>query len=44
MCTDSSTSGSMLVAQDQARHHTITAIVGREGSRTTVAVTYVTNK
>ena len=41
---DSTTSGSMLVAQDQARHHTITAIVGREGSRTTVAVTYVTNK
>ncbi len=40
----SSTSGSMLVAQDQAKRHTITAIVGHEGSRTTVAVTYVTNK
>jgi hypothetical protein len=37
-------SGSMLVAQDDAKRHTITVIVAVENSSTTVAVTYVTNK
>jgi hypothetical protein len=34
----------MLVAQDDANKHTVTVILGVEGSETTVAVTYATNK
>lgn len=34
----------MLSAQDEANKHTVTVIVGAEGSDTTVAVTYATNK
>jgi hypothetical protein len=37
-------SGAMLVAEDDAKKHTITVILGMDGSNTTVAVTYVTNK
>jgi hypothetical protein len=33
-------SGSMLVAEDDAKKHTVTVIVGVDGSNTTVAVTY----
>jgi hypothetical protein len=40
----SSGNGSAVTAEDEAKKHTITAIVGVDGSRTTVAVTYVTNR
>jgi hypothetical protein len=33
-------SGSMLVAEDDTKNHTLTVIVGVDGSNTTVAVTY----
>jgi len=36
--------GSTLVAEDDAKKHTVTATVGVDGSYTTVAVTYVTNR
>jgi hypothetical protein len=41
---EAQSSGGMLVAQDVAKKHTVTVIIGVEGSQTTVAVTYVTNK
>ncbi len=37
-------SGAMLVAEDDAKQHTITVILGVEGANTTVAVTYVTSR
>ena len=37
-------SGSMLTAQDESNKHTVTVIVGTEGSETTVAVTYQAGK
>lgn len=37
-------SGTMLVAEDTAKKHSVTVIVGEESSKTTVAVTYVTSK
>jgi hypothetical protein len=36
--------GTVMTAEDEAKNHTVTAIVGVDGSRTTVAVTYVTNR
>jgi hypothetical protein len=36
--------GTAVVAEDEAKKHTVTAIVGLDGSRTTVVVTYVTNR
>jgi hypothetical protein len=36
--------GGMLVAEDDSRKHTITVILGGEGSETSVAVTYATSK
>ena len=41
---EAQSSGGMLVAQDDAKKHSLTVIIGVEGSNTTVAVTYVTNK
>ena len=41
---EAQSSGGMLVAQDVAKKHSVTVIIGVEGSHTTVAVTYVTNK
>ena len=37
-------SAGMLSAQDEASKHTVTVIIGSEGSETSVAVTYATNK
>ena len=37
-------SAGMLSARDEQNTHTVTVIVGVEGSDTTVAVTYATNK
>jgi hypothetical protein len=44
--SDASTggNGTAVVAEDEAKKHTVTAIVGVDGSRTTVAVTYATNR
>jgi hypothetical protein len=44
--SDATTSGngSAVTAEDEAKNHTVTAIVRVEGSRTTVAVTYATNR
>jgi hypothetical protein len=41
---EAQSSGGMLVAQDVAKKHSVTVMIGVEGSDTTVAVTYVTNK
>jgi hypothetical protein len=41
---EANSSGGMLVAQDDAKKHTVTVIIAVEGRNTTVAVTYVTNK
>ena len=41
---EANSSGAMLVAQDEAKKHTVTVIIAVEGANTTVAVTYVTNK
>jgi len=38
------TSTGMLVAEDNAKKHTVTVVIGVEGHETTVAVTYVANK
>jgi hypothetical protein len=39
-----SSNGTAVTAEDEAKNHTVTAIVGVDGSRTTVAVTYATNR
>jgi hypothetical protein len=39
-----SSNGTVMTAEDEVKNHTVTAIVGVDGSRTTVAVTYVTNR
>ena len=39
-----SSSAGMLVGEDQANKHTVTVVLGVEGSETTVGVTYATNK
>jgi hypothetical protein len=39
-----SSNGIAMTAEDEAKNHTVTAIVRVDGSRTTVAVTYVTNR
>jgi hypothetical protein len=41
---EAGSSGGMLVAQDNKKKHSVTVIIGVDGSDTTVAVTYVTNK
>jgi hypothetical protein len=41
---EAQSSGGMLVAQDDAKKHNLTVIIGVEGRNTTVAVTYATNK
>jgi hypothetical protein len=42
--TSGNSTGGMLSAQDDSSKHTVTVIIGTEGSQTTVAVTYATNK
>lgn len=42
--TSGNSTGGMLSAQDDSTKHTVTVIIGTEGSETTVAVTYATNK
>jgi hypothetical protein len=37
-------SGGMLVAEDEAKKHTVNVVIGVEGSNSTVMVTYATNR
>ncbi len=39
-----SASGGMVMGQDEAQKHTVTAVISTEGGETTVAVTYATGK